>query len=93
MVEIHSRILDDMKADPADKTVTMMQDGCSDIHNTPVIASSNLTGEKSYFVSAVDTERKKILHYSASLAKYSMCVATETFGVFLHFVKCGYKPG
>jgi len=51
------------------KEVTLVQDGWSDIHNQPVIASCVHTGNKSYFVIAEDTtSNKKTASYCASLA-------------------------
>ena len=53
----------------AEKNVTLIQDRWSDIHNSPIIAPSLHTGEKSYFVSSVDTGTdKKTPTYCASLA-------------------------
>ena len=46
---VHANITARVKTDLEGKTVTLMRDGWSDIDNTPVIASSVHTGEKSYF--------------------------------------------
>ena len=48
-----------MKEELYDKTVTLMQDGWSNIHNCPVIVNCASTGKKSFFLSAVDTGASK----------------------------------
>ena len=48
--------------------MTLIQDGWSDIHNNPVIATAIHTGSKTYFLSAVDTgAHKNTASYCASL--------------------------
>lgn len=60
--------------------MTMMQDGWSDIHNTPVIASSLHCGEKSFFLSANDTgAHKKTASFCASLAQDAIKEAKDTY--------------
>lgn len=62
------------------KDVTLVQDGWSDIHNQPVIASCVHTGSKSYFVEAVDTgANKKTATYCASLAEQAMADTSTKF--------------
>ena len=57
-----------------------MQDGWSDIHNTPVIAGNVHTGEKSYFIFAIDTStNRKTADYCATLARDTVKIA-ESFG-------------
>ena len=63
------------------KRILHMQDGWSDIHNTPVIACNVRTGNKSFFISAIDTgTNKKTADYCATLAKDTMTIAAESFG-------------
>ena len=51
------------------KDVTLVQDGWSDIHNSPVIAHCVHTGERSYFLNSVDTgSNNKTATYCISLA-------------------------
>ena len=77
---VHDHIIDEMKTELSGKDVTLVQDGWSDIHNSPVIASSIHTSDKSYFLSAVETgSNKKTSAYCASLAKTSMGEASATF--------------
>ena len=62
------------------KNVTLVQDGWSDIHNSPVIAHSVHTEEKSYFVNSVDTgTNRKTATYWASLAIEATEEATVKF--------------
>ena len=65
---VHGIITEDAKADLADKGVTTMQDGRSDIHNTSVIVSG---GGNSYFISATTLEqtRKHQINVHTSHAK------------------------
>ena len=58
----------------------MIQDGWSDIHNHPVIATSIHTGSKRYFLNAVDTgPNKKTASYCANLFQESITQAEEEF--------------
>ena len=78
--KISDTITTKMKSDIQGQTVTLIQDGWSDIHNTPVIASSIHTGDKSYFLSAVDTgANKKTKDYCASLANEFIIETSEKF--------------
>ena len=62
------------------KDVTLVQDGWSDIHNSPVIAHCVHTGERSYFLNSVDTEsNKKTATYCTSLAIGATKEATDKF--------------
>ena len=64
-----------------EKDATLVQDGWSDIHNSPVIAHSVHTGEKSYFVNSVDTgTNKKTATYCATLAVEATKEANAKFG-------------
>ena len=50
------------------KDVTLVQDGWSNIHNNPVIATSIHTGTKTYFLNAVNTgSNKQNASFCASL--------------------------
>lgn len=62
---VHSKMMMELE----NKTVTLIQDGWSSIHNVPVIANCISTGEHSYFVSSVDTKaEKKTADYCLQLA-------------------------
>ena len=62
-----------------------MQDGWSDIHNTPVIACNVRTGNKSFFISAIDTgTNKKTADYYPTLARDTMKIAAVSFGFNIH---------
>ena len=64
-----------------DKPVTLIQDGWSDIHNSPVIAHCIHTGSKAYFLSSEETgAHKKTSDYCAELAKKSIAEAEEKYG-------------
>jgi hypothetical protein len=66
---VHADLFSNMKNDLKNKNVTLMQDGWSDIHNTPVIATSLQANEKSYFFSAIETgTNKKTAAYCTSIA-------------------------
>ena len=52
---VHDHIHEHIARELHNKDVTLVQDGWSDIHNNPVIATSIHTGSKSYFLNAVDT--------------------------------------
>lgn len=59
--QVHDKLKTKMKYEIQGKNVVLVQDGWSDIHNTPVIASSihcDIDGS-SYFLSAVNTGTKK----------------------------------
>ena len=65
----HGEIELNMQEDLHQKEVTLIQDGWSDIHNTPVIASSIHAEDKSYFLSAEQTgANKKTKEYCATIA-------------------------
>ena len=63
---VHGNIREQVKADLQGKGVTLLQDGRSDIHNSPVIASSLHCEGKAYFLSAIGTN-KKTAAYSTAL--------------------------
>ena len=59
----------------------MMQDGRSDIHNTPVIATSLHTDGAAFFLTAVETGRnKKTAAYCTSVAQDAITLAEEDYG-------------
>ena len=73
LYKLHNKLTDEMKAEVQGKSVTLITDGWSDIHNTPVTADSIHTGEKAYFLSAQDTgSNKKTAEYCASMAEASL---------------------
>ena len=58
-----------------------MQDGWSDIHNAPVIATSLNSEGSAHFLSAIDTgTNKKIAVYCTSVAQDAMTLAEEDYG-------------
>ena len=58
-----------------------MQDGWSDIHNHPVIATSLSTSSKTYFLSATETGmNKKTAQYCTDLAEEAISQAKEDYG-------------
>jgi len=75
---IHCR---DMAPHLKDEPVTLIQDGWSDIHNSPVIAHCIHTGSKAYFLCSDETgANKKTSDYCAELAKKAMSVAAANYG-------------
>ncbi|KAK2147579.1 hypothetical protein LSH36_546g00027 [Paralvinella palmiformis] len=78
-----------MKTDLDSRAVTVMQDGWSDIHNTPVIAGSVHTGD-SYFISAIETgNNKETADYCATFTRDTMKIAAESFGCNVTVVVTG----
>lgn len=78
---VHEKLVSHVKTEVEGKDVVMMQDGWSDIHNTPVIATSLHTGEKSYFMTAVETgTNKKTADYCTSIAQDAIHEANEKYG-------------
>jgi len=69
---VHDEVCKDMKRNILEegKTITLMQDGWSNIHNDPIIAHSIYNGKKAYILSITDTgSAKKTSEYCADLAK------------------------
>lgn len=63
------------------KSVTLIQDGWSGIHNEPVIASCVSDGEKSFFLSSHETgSNQKTSKYCLDLAIKDIMEATNRFG-------------
>ncbi|CAL1672875.1 unnamed protein product [Lasius platythorax] len=72
--------MDTMQTELKGKTVTLMQDGWSDIHNTPIIANVLSTGELYYFLSVIDFgSNKKSADYCLQLAKEAIKKAATKF--------------
>ena len=77
---IHDQINEHILDQTRDKDVTLVQDGWSDIHNNPVIATSIHTGSKTYFINAVDTgPNRKTASFCASLFLKAMSEAETKF--------------
>ena len=77
---IHDQINEHILDQTRDKDVTLVQDGWSDIHNDPVIATSIHTGSKTYFINAVDTgPNRKAASFCASLFLKAMSEAETKF--------------
>ena len=78
---VHERLVQHMKTEVQGKKFVMMQDSWSDIHNTPVIATSLHTDEKSYFMAALETgTNKKTADYCTAIAQDAIQEASEKYG-------------
>ena len=78
--KVHDQINEHIIEQTRDKDVTLIQDGWSDIHNNPVIATAIHTSSKTYFLSAVDTgAHKKTASYCASLFEKAISEAETKF--------------
>ena len=79
---VHDHIHEHIARELHNKDVTLVQDGWSDNHNNPVIATSS---SKSYFLNEVDTSsNRKTASYCANLFQNSRSQAEEEF-------KCRYS--
>jgi len=79
--KVYNSINEQVAVELAGQEVTLVQDGWSDIHNNPVIASCVHTGNKSYFVNAESTgAAKKTATYCAELAEKARAEAESRFG-------------
>lgn len=77
---IHEKITKEMKSHFQGQDAVLVQDGWSDIHNSPIFASSLHMGGKSFFLSAVKTgTNKKTAQYCTDIALSSISDATELF--------------
>ena len=77
---VHERINEHICEQTRGKEVTLIQDGWSDIHNNPVIATSIHTGSKTYFLNAVDTgANKKTASFCAELFQKAIAEAENKF--------------
>ena len=62
------------------KEVTLIQDGWSNVHNQPIIASCLHDGTKSYFVRSVDTgSEKKTADYCTKIAEEEIKFVEEEY--------------
>ena len=78
--KVHDKITTQVSAEMKGKDVVLIQDGWSDIHNTPVIATSLQCDGKAYFMSAIDTgTNKKTAAFCTSIAQDSMKEAADQF--------------
>ena len=78
--QVHDKITTKVSDEMKGKDVVLIQDGWSDIHNTPVIATSLQCEGKAYFMSAIDTgTNKKTAAYCTSIAQDSIKEAGEKF--------------
>lgn len=77
---INDDIMNKVQTELNGKTVTLMQDGWSDVHNTPIIANILSIGESSYFLSAIDSGcNVKSADYCLKLAKAAIEEAATKF--------------
>lgn len=78
--QVHDKISTKVMAELKGKEVVLIQDGWSDIHNTPVIASSLQCEGTAYFLSAVDAgTNKKTAAYCTTVAQDAIDKATEQY--------------
>jgi len=78
--KIHNEIMDQTQSELKGKTVTLMQDGWSDVHNTPIIANVLSTSESSYFLSTIDSGcNVKSADYCLKVAKKAIEEAATKF--------------
>ena len=56
---VHGEIISQVKDKLEDKDATLIQDGWSDLHKSPVIASSLYTQDKCHFLSPTDKGSNK----------------------------------
>ena len=78
--KVHEKVRNDMKSSLKGRDAVLVQDGWSDIHNSPVIASSLHVDGRSYFLSAVETgTNKKTTQYCTSVALDSIKDAKESY--------------
>ena len=80
--KVHGKVMDEMKSGLKGKDGVLVQDGWSDIHNCPVIASSLHVEGKSYFMSATETGTNK------KTAQYCTSVATEAIKEVKELYEC-----
>lgn len=78
--KIYDEKMDNARTELNGKTVTLMQDGWSDVHNIPIIANVLSTGESSYFLSAIDSGSNiKSADYCLQMAKAAIEEAATKF--------------
>lgn len=79
--QIYTVVCDDARKRLQGKSVTLIQDGWSAIHNDPVIASCVSDGQCAYFLSSVDTEMNhKTTEYCLKLATEAIEEAQQKYG-------------
>ncbi|XP_039313531.1 uncharacterized protein LOC120356871 isoform X1 [Solenopsis invicta] len=79
--KIYNKTQEDAKNHLNGKSVTLIQDGWSAIHNEPVIASCVSDGEKSFFLSSYETgSNQKTSKYCLDLAVKDIMEAENRFG-------------
>ena len=62
------------------KNVTLIQDGWSNVHNQPIIATCLHTGTKAFFIRSVDTgSEKKTAEYCSTIAEKEVDFCEETY--------------
>ena len=77
----HERLQTNMKANLEGKVVTIQQDGWSNIHNDPVIATSVTCDGKGYFLDAVETgTTSKTGENCKEMLMKSVTLAREKYG-------------
>jgi len=79
---VNTELEENVKTELEGDEVTLIQDGWSNIHNDPVIASClHVAGKTPYYLSAVDTgSNKKTASYCAGLAREAVDLAKEKYG-------------
>ena len=65
--KVHDKVAGNMKSMIQGKDAVLVQDGWSDIHNSPVIASSLHVNNKLYLLSATEAGSKQNLYTVQSL--------------------------
>ena len=79
--EVHDTLKTKMKGDLEGKTVTLVEDGWSNIHNEPVIATCLQADERAYFFDAVETKTmSKTADNCAKLCKENIIKAEQDYG-------------
>lgn len=77
---VHDELRDSMKQSLDGKTATLIQDGWSNCHNDPIVASCLQVGDQSYFLDSVATgSMSKTAENCKSLAADSIKTARETY--------------
>jgi hypothetical protein len=71
------------------KSVALIQDGWSDVHNSPVIGSVVHTGEKAFFISSKECDAvKKTARYCANVAKEVIKEIEAEYGCHVRAFVC-----
>lgn len=81
---ISSDVKEEAKRELQGKSVTLIQDGWSSIHNDPVIANCVTDGKNVFFLSAIDTETNhKTTEYCLKLADEAIYECQSEYGCFV----------